>query len=152
MGSGRGEFPKGWGKRWRTGGGIPPVQGGGPESGRWRDGDIGLGCEALLMGEKVVLRPPEMENVDPLLCWINDREVGRHLMPHFPHSRAQERDWIERFSRSESDRVLIIQTDEDRSASWACTAATRCTGRPSRASLSRVAAPRRHPRAIRRAR
>lgn len=55
-----------------------------------------------------------MEDVDTLLRWINDREVGRHLMPHFPYSRAQERDWIERASRSESDRVLIIQTHEGR--------------------------------------
>ncbi|MBC7338495.1 MAG: GNAT family N-acetyltransferase [Firmicutes bacterium] len=68
----------------------------------------------MLVGEKVVLRPPEMEDVDTLLRWINDREVGRHLMPHFPYSRAQERDWIERVSRSESDRVLIIQTHEGR--------------------------------------
>lgn len=63
----------------------------------------------MLVGEKVVLRAPEMEDADTLVRWINDPELARYRMPHFPYSRAHEREWLERISRSETDRVLMIQ-------------------------------------------
>lgn len=63
----------------------------------------------MLVGDKVVLRTPEVEDIHVLLRWINDREVGQYLMPHFPFSHTEERDWLERVSRSETDRVLLIQ-------------------------------------------
>lgn len=63
----------------------------------------------MLVGEKVVLRAPEMDDLDALVRWINDPELARYRMPHFPYSRAHEREWLERVPRSETDRVLMIQ-------------------------------------------
>lgn len=64
----------------------------------------------MLRGRQVQLRPVEKGDLDLLLSWINDPEVMRWLVPHFPFTRAQEEEWLNRIVTSERDRVFIIET------------------------------------------
>ncbi|HID10746.1 MAG TPA: N-acetyltransferase, partial [Candidatus Latescibacteria bacterium] len=50
----------------------------------------------FLIGERLYLRPLEMEDVSTCLRWINDPEVTRTLAMYRPLNEPREREWFER--------------------------------------------------------
>jgi RimJ/RimL family protein N-acetyltransferase len=48
----------------------------------------------MIEGEKVVLRPKEMADLDRYYAWINDAEVTRFLIMRYGISRAAEEAWL----------------------------------------------------------
>ncbi|HEY3316021.1 MAG TPA: GNAT family protein [Bacillota bacterium] len=66
----------------------------------------------MIRGRLTYLRPVERKDRDLILKWINDEEVMPYITAHLPYSEAFEEAWIERVSRSEADRVFVINTAE----------------------------------------
>lgn len=64
----------------------------------------------FLIGEKVYLRPLELEDAPAMVGWINDPEVTRTLMIRRPMNQIAEREFIERISKGDSAQVLGIVT------------------------------------------
>jgi RimJ/RimL family protein N-acetyltransferase len=62
----------------------------------------------FLIGEKVYLRPVELEDVDRFVRWFNDPEVRATLSTSFPLSRLREREFVESLYKEHSDVVLAI--------------------------------------------
>ena len=48
----------------------------------------------MIRGEKVVLRPVDLADVDRLTAWINDPEVTEYLSFWLPLSRTAEEEWV----------------------------------------------------------
>jgi RimJ/RimL family protein N-acetyltransferase len=48
----------------------------------------------MIEGKLVRLRPQDIEDLDRVYGWINDREVTRHLNVRYPASRLAEEAWI----------------------------------------------------------
>ena len=67
----------------------------------------------FLTGERVYLRPFEPEDAATLKQFINDPEVTRTLTAYRPYSLQQEREFIERNGKSETDIILGITTRAD---------------------------------------
>jgi RimJ/RimL family protein N-acetyltransferase len=69
----------------------------------------------FLIGERLVLRPLDVSDLELCLEWINDPEVSAHLGRHRPMSRTMETEWLAGQYKSESDLSLAIAlTDGDR--------------------------------------
>jgi RimJ/RimL family protein N-acetyltransferase len=65
------------------------------------------------IGERVYLRPVEVEDVPLLLKWINDPEVNRFLGAFQPYNAVREREWVEGLYKQPGDSVLLIVLKED---------------------------------------
>jgi RimJ/RimL family protein N-acetyltransferase len=66
----------------------------------------------FLIGERVYLRPVELEDVDRFVRWFNDPEVRATLSNSFPLSRLREREFVESLYKEHSDVVLAIAVRE----------------------------------------
>lgn len=61
----------------------------------------------ILKGEKIMLRPVELSDLDRLLN-INDEEVRQYLLSVFPLNRIREEEWIRNLYSSQRDIVLAV--------------------------------------------
>jgi len=66
----------------------------------------------FLIGERLYLRPLEMEDVPTCLRWINDPEVTKTLGIYRPMNGLRERGWFERLYKDDRDIVLAIVLKE----------------------------------------
>ena len=67
---------------------------------------------AFRTGERVALRPLEVEDGDLLRSWLNDPEIHQHLALFRPLSGAAEREWLEGAHKRENDHVFGIALRE----------------------------------------
>ncbi len=68
----------------------------------------------FLVGERVYLRPLDIDDLERCLRWINDPTITSTLTIRFPISRAQEEDWLLSQYKDRSDMSLaIVIKDED---------------------------------------
>ncbi len=67
----------------------------------------------MIRGRLTYLRPVEKSDIGLVLKWINDETIMPYMVSHFPYSEAYEEAWVERISKSETDRVFIICTADD---------------------------------------
>lgn len=63
---------------------------------------------ACVVGERVYLRPIEVEDAPLLQKWINDPEVNRYLGVYLPCNEAREREWVQGLYRDLNGIVLLI--------------------------------------------
>lgn len=66
----------------------------------------------FLIGERLYLRPLELDDLENCLRWINDPEVTRTLAIYRPLNSLREREWLERLYRDDRDLVLAIVLKE----------------------------------------
>jgi UDP-4-amino-4,6-dideoxy-N-acetyl-beta-L-altrosamine N-acetyltransferase len=64
----------------------------------------------MLIGENVVLRTAEREDLDTLWMWANDRQITKWLLIEAPVSRVAEERWLEHMLTSATDRFFVICT------------------------------------------
>lgn len=53
----------------------------------------------MIEGKTVRLRAIELDDVERVYRWMNDREVTRYLMARYPMSRETEKDWVQNASK-----------------------------------------------------
>jgi RimJ/RimL family protein N-acetyltransferase len=61
----------------------------------------------ILRGERIVLRPVEISDIDRLLN-INDEEVRQYLLSVFPLNKIREEEWVKNLYISQRDIVFAI--------------------------------------------
>jgi len=66
----------------------------------------------FLIGERVYLRPVEMEDVDRFVRWFNDPVVRLTLSSATPLNRLREREFVERLYKDSRDVVLAVVARE----------------------------------------
>lgn len=66
----------------------------------------------FLIGERVYLRPVEMEDADRFVCWFNDPMVRLTLTSPFPCNRLKEREFLEKLYKDNRDVVLAVVAKE----------------------------------------
>ena len=68
-----------------------------------------------LIGEKIYLKPLDLEDAALIGPWANDPEVTRTLSMHRPNTIENEIEFIQRMAKSETDLALgIVRRDDDR--------------------------------------
>ena len=68
----------------------------------------------MLEGERVRLRPIELEDAGRLHAWFNDAEVIGNLSGRYPISLAYEERWIRERTQDATRMFLAIETSEGR--------------------------------------
>lgn len=70
---------------------------------------------AFLVGERLYLRPMEMEDRDHFTQWFNDPEANRFLNRDFPLHAEEEEKWIHELGNRKDQLVLVmVLKDGDR--------------------------------------
>ena len=62
----------------------------------------------FLSGDRIYLRPMELEDVDMFCKWFNDPEVRQYLSMVFPLSKLKEKEWVEKIQKDRDQVVLVI--------------------------------------------
>jgi UDP-4-amino-4,6-dideoxy-N-acetyl-beta-L-altrosamine N-acetyltransferase len=62
----------------------------------------------MLVGELVVLRTAEREDLDTLWMWANDRQITKWLLIEAPVSRLAEERWLEHMMSSATGRLFVV--------------------------------------------
>ncbi|MBI2931807.1 MAG: GNAT family N-acetyltransferase, partial [Planctomycetes bacterium] len=64
------------------------------------------------VGERLYLRPLEVEDVPLVERWINDPEVNRYLAISWPMNAVREREWIEGLYKEWGSSVFLVVLKE----------------------------------------
>ncbi|MFC1715761.1 GNAT family N-acetyltransferase [Candidatus Poribacteria bacterium] len=67
----------------------------------------------FIVGDRIYLRPLDMEDIDPFVQWLNDEEVRQYLSRMSPLNKVREKDFIEGLYKNDSEIVLGIVLKED---------------------------------------
>ena len=67
----------------------------------------------FMVGEKIYLRPLEMEDIDSFILWLNDEEVRQYLSMTTPLNRIREKEFIENLYKDDRNIVLGIVLKEN---------------------------------------
>jgi RimJ/RimL family protein N-acetyltransferase len=62
----------------------------------------------FLRGERIYLRPMDMEDLEKYLEWYNDPALRRFLLLPYPTSRNDEKEYIEKMTKGKDEIVLSI--------------------------------------------
>jgi UDP-4-amino-4,6-dideoxy-N-acetyl-beta-L-altrosamine N-acetyltransferase len=67
----------------------------------------------FIVGDKIYLRPLDMEDIDLFILWLNDEEVRQYLSRMTPLNRTREKEFIENLYKDEREIVLGIVVKEN---------------------------------------
>ena len=67
----------------------------------------------FIVGDKIYLRPLEMEDIDSFIVWLNDEEVRQYVKRISPLNRIREREYIERLYKDDREITLGIVLKEN---------------------------------------
>jgi RimJ/RimL family protein N-acetyltransferase len=63
----------------------------------------------FIVGERIYLRPLELDDLERCQRWINDPEVNRYLVSgRFPINRLKEEEWLRSHYKSDRDVIFAI--------------------------------------------
>ena len=68
----------------------------------------------FIVGDRIYLRPLEVEDVDSFVMWLSDEEIRQCLGMRTPFNRLREREYIEGLYKDDREIVLcIVLRDND---------------------------------------
>jgi UDP-4-amino-4,6-dideoxy-N-acetyl-beta-L-altrosamine N-acetyltransferase len=67
----------------------------------------------FIVGDRIYLRPLEMDDIDSFILWLNDEEVRQYLMRISPLNRIREKEFIENLYKDDREMVLGIVLKEN---------------------------------------
>ena len=67
----------------------------------------------FIIGDKIYLRPLEMEDIDSFVLWLNDEEVRQYLSMTSPLNKIREKEWVENLYKDDRNTVLGIVVKEN---------------------------------------
>ncbi len=67
----------------------------------------------FIVGDKIYLRPLEMEDIDSFVLWLNDEEVRQYLSMTSPLNKIREKGWVENLYKDDRSTVLGIVVKEN---------------------------------------
>lgn len=67
----------------------------------------------FIVGDRIYLRPLEMEDIDSFVLWLNDAEVRQYLMRIFPLNKIREKGFVENLYKDDRETILGIILKEN---------------------------------------
>jgi len=67
----------------------------------------------FIVGDRIYLRPLEMDDIDSFITWLNDQDVRHYLNRTSPLNRIREKDFVENLYKDDRDIVLGIVLKEN---------------------------------------
>jgi UDP-4-amino-4,6-dideoxy-N-acetyl-beta-L-altrosamine N-acetyltransferase len=69
----------------------------------------------FIVGDKIYLRPIEVEDIDSFILWLNDEDVRQYLYRTSPLNKIREKEFVENLYKEDKDIVLgIVIKEEDK--------------------------------------
>ena len=66
----------------------------------------------MIVGERVILREIEGEDLDLIVKWRNDPEILKWLFSYLPLSKVKQRKWYDRYLEDNTQQTFIIEVNE----------------------------------------
>jgi len=66
----------------------------------------------FIIGDKIYLRPIDIEDIDNYVLWLNDEEVRQYLSMVNPFNKTREKEWVEKLYKDDRNIVLGIVVKE----------------------------------------
>lgn len=73
-----------------------------------------VGNEKMIIGERIILREIEGDDLDLVVEWRNDSEILRWLFSYLPLSKTKQRKWYERYVEDETEQIFVIEVKEEK--------------------------------------
>ena len=67
----------------------------------------------FIIGDKIYLRPLDMEDIEPCVSWLNDEEVRQYLSRLTPLNKTREKEFIEKLYKDTGEAILGIALKEN---------------------------------------
>ena len=67
----------------------------------------------FIVGDKIYLRPLDMDDIDSFVLWLNDHEVRQYLSMITPLNKVREKDFIEGLYKDDQEIILGIALKEN---------------------------------------
>ncbi len=68
----------------------------------------------FIVGDRIYLRPIDMEDLDPIVLWLNDKEIREYLLrATSPLNRIRGKEYVEKRYKDDRNVVLGIVLKED---------------------------------------
>lgn len=67
----------------------------------------------MLRGEYVVLRTPDLDDVDIITAWQNDRDAAKYLPFIYPLSKKDQENAIRHMNADESSITFIVENEDE---------------------------------------
>lgn len=68
----------------------------------------------MIIGEKVILREVEEDDLDLIVKWRNDPEILKWLFSYLPLCEAKQRKWYEKYLNDDTQQTFIIKAKEEK--------------------------------------
>lgn len=73
----------------------------------------------MLTGEKVLLRPVELNDAEKFYKWRNDLQIKKSAMMHpFPVTMESEKEWFENISQKKDNQLIVFSICEKESGNF----------------------------------
>ena len=66
----------------------------------------------FIAGDRIYLRPLELDDIDPVVSWLNDEEIRECLGKTSPLNRIREKEYLEKLYKDDRNVVLGIMLKE----------------------------------------
>jgi UDP-4-amino-4,6-dideoxy-N-acetyl-beta-L-altrosamine N-acetyltransferase len=67
----------------------------------------------FIIGERIYLRPLEMEDIDSFILWLNDEEIRQYLQRTSPLNWNREKEFVEKLYRDDREIILGMVLKEN---------------------------------------
>lgn len=64
--------------------------------------------DPFIVGQKVYLRPLEVDDAENFVTWLNDKEVNKYLIRTIPINKSREREFLEGLYKDNREVILGI--------------------------------------------
>jgi len=68
----------------------------------------------MIIGERVILREIEKEDLDLIVKWRNDFEILGWLFSYLPLSKAKQKKWYEKYLEDHTQQIFIIELKKEK--------------------------------------
>ena len=68
----------------------------------------------MIVGERIILREVEGEDLDLIVKWRNDPEILKWLFSYLPLSKVKQRKWYEKYLDDNTQQTFIIEVNEEK--------------------------------------
>jgi UDP-4-amino-4,6-dideoxy-N-acetyl-beta-L-altrosamine N-acetyltransferase len=67
----------------------------------------------MIVGERIILREIEGEDLDLIVKWRNDPEILKWLFSYLPLSKVKQRKWYDRYLEDNTQQTFVIEVKEE---------------------------------------
>jgi len=68
----------------------------------------------MIIGERIILREIEEDDLNSIVKWRNDPDILRWLFSYLPLNKTKQRKWYEKYLNDDTQQIFIIEVKEEK--------------------------------------